>query len=104
MRRQEDLSKFDPVTSDSAVTLWMDLTQDCKPNGQNGQTPVEACNPVLFIMIPESIVTSPKGLIWNPKKKKKNTLPWNQRDKINRKVDLSRVPGYKNKDSSSRTC
>lgn len=28
-------------------------------------------NPILFTMSSESVMTSPKGLIWNPRKKKK---------------------------------
>lgn len=40
-------------------------------------------------------MTSPKGLVWNPKKKEKIFHLGNRNIKINRKVDLSRVSGYR---------
>jgi hypothetical protein len=42
-----------------------------------GQTSEDICNPILFTMNPQSIVTSPRSLIWNPKRKEeeKKNLP-----------------------------
>ena len=57
-------------------------------------------NPVIFTMSSESVMTSPKGLIWNPRKKKKKYSAL-EIEKINRKVDLLGVPGYQKKKATA---